>query len=85
MNFTKKEIISLIKYCDVKRNEDERNMRRIRRNIDGMNERFNAITKEMAAEHGLASPQQELDMLSESKAEAVILKKKLQLEVLKIN
>lgn len=84
MNFTKSELCKLVRYCDVKRNEDERNMRRIRRNIDSMTERFNQIPKDLVEQDGLLSPQDELDLLSASKAEAVILKKKLKLEISKL-
>lgn len=84
MSFTKEELLKLCRYCDVKRSEDERNMRRIRRNIKGMNDRFNSIPKDIIEQDGILSPSEELEELSRSKAEAVILKKKLKLEISKI-
>lgn len=81
MDFTKKEIRTLIRYCDVKRNEDERNMRRIRRNLSSMQERYDSIPKELIDQDGIPSPTEELDQFSQSKAEAVVLKKKLKLEL----
>lgn len=83
MNFTKEELLKLSRYCDVKRSDDERNMRRIRRNIKSMTERFESIPHELVEQGGLISPQEELCELSKSKAEAVILKKKLLLEISK--
>lgn len=81
MDFTKKEIRTLIRYCDVKRNEDERNMRRIRRNLSSMQERYDSIPKELIEQDGIPSPVEELEHLSQSKAEAVVLKQKLKLEL----
>lgn len=81
MDFTKKEIRTLIRYCDVKRNEDERNMRRIRRNLSSMQERYNSIPKELIEQDGIPSPAEELEQFSQSKAEAVVLKQKLKLEL----
>ena len=81
MNFTDKEIRTLIRYCDVKRDNDERNMRRIRRNLTSMQERYKAIPKSLVDENGIPSPSEELEQFSQSKAEAVILKKKLKLEL----
>lgn len=81
MDFTKKEIRTLIRYCDVKRNEDERNMRRIRRNLSSMQERYDSIPKELIDQDGIPSPTEELDQFSQSKAEAVVLKQKLKLEL----
>lgn len=84
MNFTKQELIKLSTYCDVKRNDDERNMRRIRRNFKLLDERFNELPEELAVDGGIESPQEQLNSLSESKAEAVILKKKLKIEISKL-
>ena len=81
MDFTKKEIRTLIRYCDVKRNEDERNMRRIRRNLSSMQERYDSIPKELIEQDGIPSPAEELEQFSQSKAEAVVLKQKLKLEL----
>ncbi len=81
MDFTKKEIRTLIRYCDVKRNEDERNMRRIRRNLSSMQERYDSIPKELIKQDGIPSPAEELEQFSQSKAEAVVLKQKLKLEL----
>jgi len=81
VDFTKKEIRTLIRYCDVKRNEDERNMRRIRRNLSSMQERYNSIPKELIEQDGIPSPAEELEQFSQSKAEAVVLKQKLKLEL----
>jgi len=81
VDFTKKEIRTLIRYCDVKRNEDERNMRRIRRNLSSMQERYDSIPKELIEQDGIPSPAEELEQFSQSKAEAVVLKQKLKLEL----
>ena len=81
MDFTKKEIRTLIRYCDVKRNEDERNMRRIRRNLSSMQERYDSMPKELIEQDGIPSPAEELEQFSQSKAEAVVLKQKLKLEL----
>jgi len=81
LDFTKKEIRTLIRYCDVKRNEDERNMRRIRRNLSSMQERYDSIPKELIEQDGIPSPAEELEQFSQSKAEAVVLKQKLKLEL----
>ena len=81
MNFTDKEIRTLIRYCDVKRDNDERNMRRIRRNLTSMQERYDSIPKELIDQSGIPSPKEELEHLSQSKAEAVVLKQKLRLEL----
>lgn len=81
LNFTDKEIRTLIRYCDVKRDNDERNMRRIRRNLTSMQERYDSIPKQLINEDGIPSPKEELEYLSQSKAEAVVLKQKLKLEL----
>lgn len=81
LNFTDKEIRTLIRYCDVKRDNDERNMRRIRRNLTPMQERYDSIPKQLINEDGIPSPKEELEYLSQSKAEAVVLKQKLKLEL----
>lgn len=81
MDFTKNEIKTLIRYCDVKRNDDERNMRRIRRNLSSMQERYNSIPKELIEQDGIPSPAEELESFSKSKAEAVVLKQKLKIEL----
>ena len=81
MDFTKKEIKALIRYCDVKRNDDERNMRRIRRNFDLMQARYDATPKDIIEQDGIPSPTEELEQLSQAKAEAVVLKQKLKLEL----
>ena len=85
MNFTDKEIRTLIRYCDVKRGNDERNMRRIRRNLTSMQESYDSIPKDIINQDGIPSPREELEYLSQSKAEAVVLKKKLKLELSKEN
>ena len=81
VDFTKKEIMTLARYCDVKRNEDERNMRRIRRNLSLIQERYDSMPKYIIEQDGILSPAEELDMLSKSKAEAVVLKKKLRMQI----
>lgn len=81
LNFTDKEIRTLIRYCDVKRDNDERNMRRIRRNLTSMQERYDSIPKQLISEDGIPSPKEELECLSQSKAEAVVLKQKLKIEL----
>lgn len=81
MDFTKKEIRTLIRYCDVKRSEDERKMRRIRRNLSSMQESYDLMPRELIEQNGVSSPSESLEQLSQSKAEAVILKKKLNIEL----
>ncbi|AVM33037.1 hypothetical protein [Pseudoalteromonas phage PHS3] len=46
-----------------------------------MQERYDSIPKELIDQDGIPSPTEELDQFSQSKAEAVVLKKKLKLEL----
>lgn len=79
MDLTKSELSKLINYTAVFRWDCERKIRRIRRNKDMLDKRFNEIPTKIAEEDGIASPDEEIEMLKESKAEAVIIKKKLEL------
>lgn len=83
MEFTKEELKSLIRYCNTQRHNDERVIRRIRRNYQGILDRFNSMPEEVISQDGVLHPDEEIAMLVESKAKAVILKKKLQLELRK--
>lgn len=83
MNMTKEDLMDLIKYCNTQRHNDERVIRRIKRNYKGIMERYNQIPKELISEDGIMSPDEEIQMLVDSKAKATILKKKLELELRK--
>lgn len=79
MDLSRKEIATLARYTDVYRNNCERAIRRIRRNKDYLVARYENLGEEFCKEDGIPHPDQEIQMLKELKAEAVILKKKLQL------
>ena len=79
MDLSKKEIATLVRYTDVYRNDCERAIRRIRRNKDYLVARYENLGEEFCREDGIPHPDQEIQMLKELKAEAVIIKKKLQL------
>lgn len=83
MNMTKQDLRDLIRYCNTQRHNDERVIRRIKRNYHGIMERYNKIPKELISEDGIMSPDEEIQMLVDSKAKATILKKKLELELRK--
>lgn len=83
MNMTKEDILDLIKFCNTQRHNDERVIRRIKRNYKGIMERYEKIPKELIYEDCILSPDEEIEMLVESKAKATILKKKLELELRK--
>lgn len=79
MELSNQEISKLIGYADTFRNDCERQIRRIRRNIVMLNERFNEIPEEVALEDGVTSPESDIEYLKELKSESVIIKKKLAL------
>lgn len=77
MNLSRQEISKLIKYSDEYRNNCERHIRRVRRNMNYLVKRYDSLGEDFCKEDGIPHPDQEISMLKESKAEAVIIKKKL--------
>ena len=77
MKLSDQELSKLIGYTDVFRKDCERNIRRIRRNFDHINEQFNSTPEEIALESGITSPADDIEHLKGLKAESVIIKKKL--------
>ncbi|AUR95390.1 hypothetical protein NVP1206O_45 [Vibrio phage 1.206.O._10N.222.51.B10] len=73
MELSKYELSTLIRYCDDYRTNQERHIRRIRRNFDKIHELWEAWNDDGA----IPSPQQDIDQYKENKAQAVIIKKKL--------
>ena len=85
MDLSKRELNKISLYTDVFRKDCERNIRKIKRNIDELNNRHNDLPDGWAEENGILSPKQEIDHLVEQKAEAVIIKKKVQLLIKKMD
>ena len=75
MELTIKEIRDLKRYTNVYRNDCERKIRRIRRNFDLIQARYEVM--EEIEEGGCLSPSDEIEELKLFKAEAVIISKKL--------
>lgn len=85
MDLSKRELNKVSLYSDVFRKDCERKIRQIKRNIDELNKRHNDLPEGWAEENGIPSPNQEIEHLVEQKAEAVIIKKKVQLLIKKMD
>jgi len=79
MKLTGYEIQQLQHMTMVYRNDRERKLRRIRRNIDALQASYDELPKRYIESDCILSPQEEMDQLKVDKAEAVAINKKLQI------
>lgn len=79
MDLTNYEIQLLKHMTHTFRQERERQLRRIRRNLAQINSEYEKLPDEYIKDNGILSPEQEMEELKKDKAEAVIINKKLTL------
>ena len=84
MEMTEKDLMRISHYSDVFRNNCERKIRKIKRNMAMLNKEYESLPAEVIEDCGFVSPAQEISDLVEQKAEAVIIKKKVQFLVKKL-